>query len=111
MKIQYSLYIKLYKIAENCNTFDEFQKCFSAKQKKEDGITEEMLSDIWHIVKSSPADFCGSNKTVDLERLGKNLGINDRTIKSWVWNRKHIPDLTRLFVGYIFMTNEEIKKN
>lgn len=111
MKIKYSLYSKLYKVAERCNTYGDFQKHFSDKKRKEDGITEEMLSEVWQTVKSSPADFCGSNKTVDLEKLGKKLGINDRTIKNWVWDRKHIPDSIRLFLGYIFLIDEEIKKN
>lgn len=111
--IKYSLYLKLYKMAEKCNTFDDFQ-IYVSKSQKEHDIPKEilvLLSNIWHIVKSSPADFCGSNKTVDLEKLGKKLGINDRTIKNWVWDRKHIPDSIRLFLGYIFLIDEEIKKN
>lgn len=101
--------MKLYKVAERCNTYGDFQKNFSEKKRKEDEITEEMLSQVWQTVKSSPADFCGSNKTVDLEKLGKKLGINDRTIKNWVWDKDHIPNTTRLLLGYIFLTNEDIK--
>ena len=102
--MKYDVYLELYKTAEKCRTFDELLKKEKEKEAKE-------LLKIWDIVKSSPADFCISNKGSDLEKLGERLGINPRTLKNWVWDRKHIPNITRLLLGYIFLTNGEIKKN
>ncbi len=40
--IKYSLYLKLYKMAEKCNTFDDFQ-IYVSKSQKEHDIPKEIL--------------------------------------------------------------------
>lgn len=115
MNIKYDLYVFLYKIALKKNSLEEFLSEVSKTDQKSVLIEEEklqkkpILSKIWHVAKSSPKEFFDINKTADFETIGEYLGINSRTIQSWVWDRKKIPDISRMLIGYIYITNGKIK--
>lgn len=109
MNIKYDLYVFLYKIALKKNSVEEFLNEISEMENQKSGLTEDLLSKIWHVAKASPKEFFNINKTAKFEIIGKYLGIKPRTIQSWVWDRKKIPDISRMLIGYIYITNDKIK--